>query len=170
MKYAETAILYPPTDFAAEVFGNDNVKLAWSLPIEGTPTAYKLYRDGALLANVTELTYNDYNIPVGTHRYTLSAIYPEGESVQVGPVVVETTEGLDNQELVLFHVYPTHVNSTLTIESDVRGVVTLYNMAGQQIMTRPIHAGSNILDVSSLTDGVYFIKSTAGKTVKIVKY
>ena len=170
MKYAETVILYPPTDFAAEVFGNDNVKLAWGLPFEGIPTAYKLYRDDALLATVTELTYNDYNIPVGTHRYTLSAVYPEGESVQVGPVVVETTEGLDNQKLILFHVYPTHVNSTLTIESDVQGLVTLYNMAGQKTMTRQIHAENNILDVSSLTNGVYFIKSTEGKFVKIVKY
>ena len=170
MKYAETAILYPPTDFSAEVFGNDNVKLAWGLPIEGTPTAYKLYRDDALIATVTELQYSDYNLPSGTHRYTISAVYPEGESVQVGPVVVETTVGVDEQAQAYFLVYPTHVNSTLTIESDVQAVITLYNMAGQKTMTRQIHAGSNILDVASLTNGVYFIKSTEGKIVKIVKY
>ena len=170
MKYAETAILYPPTDFAAEVFGNDNVKLAWGLPIEGTPTAYKLYRDDALIATVTELQYSDYNLPSGTHRYTISAVYPEGESVQVGPVVVETTVGVDEQAQAYFLVYPTHVNSTLTIESDVQAVITLYNMAGQKTMARQIHAGSNILNVSSLTNGVYFIKSTEGKIVKIIKY
>ena len=170
MKYAETVILYPPTDFAAEVFGNDNVKLAWGLPIEGTPTAYKLYRDDALIATVTELQYSDYNLPSGTHRYTISAVYPEGESVQVGPVVVETTVGVDEQAQAYFLVYPTHVNSTLTIESDVQAVVTLYNLAGQKTMTRQIHAGNNILDVSLLTNGIYFIKSTEGKIVKIVKY
>ena len=170
MKYAETVILYPPTDFAAEVFGNDNVKLSWNLPIEGMPTSYKLYRDDALLANVTELTYSDYDIASGTHRYTLSAVYPEGESVQVGPVVVETTVGVDDYNQTNFSVYPTHVNSTLTIESDIQGVVTLYNMAGQKIMARQIHGGCNILDVSSLMSGVYFIKSTEGKIVKIVKY
>jgi hypothetical protein len=170
MKYAETAILYPPTDFEAEVFGNDNVKLAWGLPIEGTPTAYKLYRDDALIATVTELQYSDYNLPSGTHRYTISAVYPEGESVQVGPVVVETTVGIDEPEQAYFLVYPTHVNSTLTIECDIQGVVTLYNMAGQEIMTRQIHAGSNSIDVSSLTNGVYFIKSTQGNTTRILKY
>ena len=170
MKYSETVILYPPTNFAAEVFGNDNVKLAWGLPIEGTPTAYKLYRDDALIATVTELQYSDYNLPSGTHRYTISAVYPEGESVQVGPVVVETTVGVDEQAQAYFLVYPTHVNSTLTIESDVQAVVTLYNLAGQKTMTRQIHAGNNILDVSLLTNGIYFIKSTEGKIVKIVKY
>jgi hypothetical protein len=170
MKYAETTILYPPTDFAAEVFGNDNVKLAWGLPIEGTPTAYKLFRDDALIATVTELQYSDYNLPSGIHRYTISAVYPEGESVQVGPVVVETTEGIDEQEQTYFLVYPTHVNSTLTIESSIQGEVTLYNLAGQKIMTRHIHAGSNIMDVSSLTHGVYFIKSTQGNTTRILKY
>ena len=170
MKYAETTILYPPTDFEAEVFGNDNVKLAWGLPIEGTPTAYKLYRDDALIATVTELQYNDYNLPTGTHRYTISAVYPEGESVQVGPVVVETTVGIDEQEQAYFLVYPTHVHSTLTIESDIQGVVTLYNMAGQKITTRQIHAESNIIDVSSLTNGVYFIKSTQGNITRILKY
>jgi len=75
MKYAEAVILYPPTDFAAEVFGNDNVKLTWNLPIEGEPNAYKLYRDDALVATVTEMSYEDYDLPTGSHRYTISAVY-----------------------------------------------------------------------------------------------
>lgn len=170
MKYAETAILYPPTDFAAEVFGNDNVKLSWNLPIEGIPTSYKLYRDDALLANITELIYNDYDIPVGTHRYTLSAVYPEGESVQVGPVIVETTEGLNESEKTSIRVYPTCVSSMLTVESDVQGAITLYNMTGQQLMSRRINVGCNCIDVSSLVKGVYFIKSSEGNSVKFFKY
>ena len=170
MKYAETAILYPPTDFAAEVFGNDNVKLTWNLPIEGEPTAYKLYRDDALIATVNALSYLDYNLLSGTHRYTVSAVYPEGESVQVGPVVVETTEGLNESESTSLRVYPTCVSSVLTVESDVQGLINLYNMTGQRLMTIQIHVGSNRIDVSSLVDGVYFIKAAEGQTVKIVKF
>ena len=170
MKYAEMAILYPPTDFAAEVFGNDNVKLTWNLPIEGTPTSYKLYRDDALLTTVTELTYNDYNIPSGIHRYTLSAVYPEGESVQVGPIVVETTEGMDDQEQTLFHVYPTSTHSTITIESAIQSTFTLYNTMGQTLIKNSINVGSNLIDLSSLAKGIYFIKTAEGKTVKVFKY
>ena len=170
MKYAEVTILYPPTDFVAEVFGNDNVKLTWGLPVEGTPTGYKLYRDDAFLANVTELEYYDYDLPSGSHRYTISAVYPEGESVQVGPMTVETTEGVDDYEQTHFLVYPTQVHSMLTVESDVESEMIVYNMARQRIMTKSIHAGSNRINVSSLTDGVYFIKSAKGQTLKIVKF
>lgn len=170
MKYAEVTILYPPTEFAAEVFGNDNVKLSWGLPIEGEPNAYRLYRDDALIATVTELQYSDYDLPSGTHRYTISAAYTEGESVQVGPVVVETTEGLNESEGTSLRVYPTCFSSTLTVESDIPSMINLYNMTGQCLMTIQIHAGNNRIDVSSLAKGAYFIKSSEGKTVSIFKY
>ena len=170
MKYAEMAILYPPTDFAAEVFGNDNVKLTWSLPIEGTPTSYKLYRDDALLTTVTELTYSDYDIPIGMHRYTLSAIYSEGESVQVGPVIVETTESLNESDETRIRVYPTYVSSQLTIESPVQSNYTLYNNLGQQILSGQIKSGSNTLDLSALSNGSFFLKIEGGKVVKIFKH
>ena len=170
MKYAEAVILYPPTDFAAEVFGNDNVKLTWNLPIEGEPNAYKLYRDNALVATVTEMSYEDYDLPTGSHRYTISAVYPQGESVQAGPIVVETTVGIGEQEQTRFNVYPTHVTSTLTIESGVQGTLTLYNTIGQPLMTIQINAGNNTIDVSSLANGVYFIKSTQGTTTRILKF
>ena len=169
MKYAEMAILYPPTDFAAEVFGNDNVKLTWNLPVEGTPTSYKLYRNNTLLATITELTYSDYDIPAGTHRYTLSAVYPEGESVQAGPIVVETMEGLTDQEMHV-SVYPTITNSALAIESQAQGMAMLYNAFGQQLMEIRIETGSNQVDVSALPQGVYYFRLTGGGVVKSVKY
>jgi len=168
MRYAETVILYPPTDFAAEVFGNDNVSLTWNLPVEGSPTGYKLYRDDVFLATVNELIYNDYDIPSGTHRYTLSAVYPEGESVQVGPIVVETFECIADHEMY-FSVYPTITTSTLTIESQTQGTAMLYNALGQQLMEIRIEAGSNQIDVSMLPEGMYFLKMNGGKTVKVFK-
>ena len=152
------------------MFGNDNVKLSWNLPIEGEPNAYRLYRDDALIATVTELQYSDYDLPSGTHRYTISAVYPEGESVQVGPVVVETTEGLNESEGTSLRVYPTCFSSVLTVESDIPSMINLYNMTGQCLMTIQIHAGNNRIDASSLVDGVYFIKAVEGQTMKIVKF
>lgn len=116
------------------------------------------------------MIYNDYNISIGTHRYTVSAVYEDGESVQVGPVVVETTEGLNESKEISIRVYPTCVNSMLTIESAVHNSFTLYNSLGQQILSGQIKVGSNMMDVSALSKGVYFIKLTEGGAVKIVKY
>lgn len=170
MKYAEIAILYPPTDFAAEVFGNDNVKLTWNLPIEGAPTGYKLYRDDALLTTVTELVYEDYNLTSGNHRYTLSALYPDGESVQVGPIVVETTEGLEDPTESLFIAYPTATHSNVTIESKCQVTAGLYNAIGQKVMDIELYAGNQTLDFSNLPQGLYVLKTNHGKTTKFLKY
>ncbi len=168
MRYAQAAILYPPTDFAAEVFGNDNVSLTWGLPVEGSPTAYKLYRDDALLATVGELQYTDYDLPSGTHRYTLSAVYPEGESVQVGPIVVETTVGIGDDE-ALFCVYPTVASSTLSIESQMQGNAVVHNALGQRVMEAQVQIGTTTIDVSALPNGVYYLRMAGHQTVKIVK-
>lgn len=168
MQYAETVILYPPTDLAAEVFGNDNVTLTWGAPVEGIPTGYNVYRDDALIATATELSYSDYNIPAGTHHYTLSAVYPDGESVQVGPVTVETILGIDGQENAIA-LYPTIVSNTIRIESKANDVMTIYNTNGQEILTFNLVSGSNDIDVSALSRGIYFVDFGNGSFTKIVK-
>ena len=167
MQYLETIILYPPTDLTAEVFGNDNVELNWSMPVEGIPTGYNIYRDDALVETVTELTYSDYNIPAGTHRYTVSAVYPEGESVQAGPVVVEAILSIgENGEI---HIYPTLVGEAFTIESQTDASMAIYNPCGQEMLRTNLVSGVNTIDVSSLPKGIYFISLSNGGFAKIVK-
>ena len=169
LRYAEATILYPPTDFAAEVFGNDNVRLTWGLPAEGDPLHYRLYRDDTFLGSVTELSYLDYNLSIGTHRYTLSAVYAEGESVQVGPVVVETT--LESNEFMAdgFAVYPTLVTSTVTVVSAGETPLQIYNALGQKVMETRLVVGSNSLDLSAFPAGVYFLRWSEGQVVKVVR-
>jgi len=41
---------------------------------------YNVYRDGNYLANTTEVTYLDENLPGGTIEYYVTAVYDEGES------------------------------------------------------------------------------------------
>lgn len=169
LRYAENAVLYPPTDFTAEVFGNDNVSLSWNLPVEGSPTAYKLYRDDALVATVSELVYVDYNLVPGTHRYTLSAVYPEGESVQVGPVVVETTLSIGESASSGFSVYPTMVSDQVTIEIPCRETLSVYNTLGQRVMVVSLTEGANMVSVAILPAGMYYLRNFQGEVVKIVK-
>jgi hypothetical protein len=42
---------------------------------------YNVYRDGAVIANTTELTYTDADLDAGTYNYYVTAVYDEGESV-----------------------------------------------------------------------------------------
>lgn len=72
--------IYPPSNFTA-TGGNQIVYLAWSAPVIGSPTGYKVYRNNVLYTTVTGLSYNDTNVTNGTtYSYYLKAVYSSGDS------------------------------------------------------------------------------------------
>ena len=88
---------YPPRNLTAAP-GNGYVTLNWDSPVYGTPTGYRIYRDGSLLTTVTGLTYTD-NAVVNetTYSYYLVAVYSGGVSdpsntVQATPSAIVPTE------------------------------------------------------------------------------
>jgi len=44
---------------------------------------YNVYKDGSMIGNTTETSYEDADVVAGYHEYCVSAIYDEGESEQV---------------------------------------------------------------------------------------
>ncbi|MCB0804602.1 MAG: choice-of-anchor J domain-containing protein, partial [Bacteroidales bacterium] len=44
---------------------------------------YNVYRDGSMIGNTSETTFNDNDVSPGYHEYCVSALYDEGESDQV---------------------------------------------------------------------------------------
>ncbi len=88
---------YPPRNLSA-VAGNGYVNLTWQAPLTGTPTGYRIYRDGSLLTTVTGLSYAD-NAVVNetTYSYYLIAVYSGGTSdpsntVNAMPTAIVPTE------------------------------------------------------------------------------
>jgi len=70
----------PPQNLLASP-GNGHVDLSWQAPAAGTPTGYKLFRDGSLLTTATGLSYSDTAVVNGsTYSYYLTAVYSGGES------------------------------------------------------------------------------------------
>ena len=54
-------MLYPPQNLTA-ISRNGYVELAWEAPLSGTPTGYRIYRDGNLLTTVTGLAHTDNTV------------------------------------------------------------------------------------------------------------
>jgi len=52
---------------------------------------FKVYRDGNLIATVTDEEYTDAGLALGTYTYTVTANYTSGESEPAGPVSVTIT-------------------------------------------------------------------------------
>jgi len=84
--------LHPPRNLSATP-GNGYVNLSWEAPLSGTPTGYRIYRDGSLLTTVTGLTHTDNTVVnETTYSYYVVAAYSDGVSdpsntVQATPTV-----------------------------------------------------------------------------------
>ncbi|MGC9361962.1 MAG: S8 family serine peptidase, partial [Candidatus Syntrophosphaera sp.] len=71
---------YPPQNLAA-AGANGVVYLTWDAPAYGTPTGYRIYKDGSLLTTVTGLSHDDHAVVNGTtYSYYLTAVYSGGVS------------------------------------------------------------------------------------------
>ena len=65
-------------------------------------------------------------------------------------------------------VYPNPATSEVTIELDKGAEITLVNSLGQYVLHEKMNIGLNILNVSSLTNGLYFIKSEDSSFEKLL--
>jgi M6 family metalloprotease-like protein len=71
------------------------ISLAWDAPMSGTPTGYKVYRNGSFLANSAATTYCDANVTIGTtYSYHVTAMFsnPTSESSPSNSVQVTATD------------------------------------------------------------------------------
>jgi len=72
---------YAPPQNLTATSGNAVVNLNWQAPATGTPSSYKVYRDGSYLASTGGLTYSDTNVVNETsYQYYVTAIYGAEES------------------------------------------------------------------------------------------
>ena len=72
-----------------------------------------------------------------------------------------------------FTIYPNPANDEITIETSLSPVISqlsIMNLNGQVVLTRQITGPKNQLDVSTLPSGVYFVRLTNEKTVKVGKF
>lgn len=75
-----STVLSGAENFLAEVSGSD-VALTWDAPSGKALTGYNVYRNNTLLAFISETSYTDQGLPMGSYTYYVCALYDEGESM-----------------------------------------------------------------------------------------
>ncbi|MNJ85112.1 hypothetical protein D3C87_25790 [compost metagenome] len=83
--------------------------------------------------------------------------------------VIISTVGLEALTQNGWNVYPNPASDQLFIEVNEAVEIAIIDMTGKTVQQADLKSGNNIIQVSSLTPGVYFIKSTYGANVKFVK-
>lgn len=163
--------LFPPHNLSAELVGEDDVILTWEAPqtMEMQPVSYNVYRNDAKIGNTEAFTYNDEDLTPGLHRYTVTAVYDNGESSPAGPVSVQVTVSIDENNEVAFVVYPNPAENYVMIESIKEAEVSIYSINGQMVSSQTINEGTNTIDVSNLNAGMYFMQVNETMVKIVVK-
>ncbi len=118
---------YPRIDPAS--FGAAPVLTSSRPAPEQNPTrnliGYKVYRDGVNIAQINEITTNNYtdtDLPNGTYTYTVTALYSTGESVPCDPttavVDVYVVPTIHTTSFEVFPDFATSFGTWMTIDGD----------------------------------------------------
>lgn len=111
------------------------------------------------------------NLAPGTYPVTMTAT--SGTSVNCGfSLVVQPFLGIEDYIKQNLKVYPNPASTNITIKGDFIADqnISIYNVLGQKVMENTLKFDENVLDISSLSLGVYTIRFNETKaTIKFVK-
>jgi len=68
------------------------------------------------------------------------------------------------------NIYPSPANNKITVETSYKGLLSILNLDGQELITQQITEPKVQIDISTLPNGVYFVRLTNNKTVSTWKF
>ena len=114
--------------------------------------------------------YAGQDIDVVFWAYT-DDLYPTIFRIDNVSIIAETTSGISENVLSLIDVSPNPANEKIVINNDSSSdiMVSILNSDGRTIQSVNLFSGENELNISSLSNGLYFIQEPNGSTTKIIK-
>jgi hypothetical protein len=135
-----------------------------------------LATDGNFNSTYEQLTRTGIALPpiIGLHVFNIRI---KDNSGVWGPVFrnVINIASLNNDTFAFSNViiYPNPVKDVLNLSFETTiSSASIYNVLGQEVLTKSINANEGKIDVSNLTSGTYFVKVISNdltKTIKIIK-
>ena len=119
----------------------------------------------------TEFTYNFTPAISGEYSFGLHVVadyFPYG--INFDDFKIDTVLGTSNFNDEAFNFYPNPVKDILNLKytKDITNVA-VYNLLGQQVVTKNINSNQSQIDMSQLASGTYMVKITANEQVKTIK-
>ena len=141
------------------------VVLTWEAPSRDVIN-YLVTRNGVELAQVTETRYVD-NDPTDYAEYCVFAQYLSGSSEPLCIDPIENILGVGETEDNV-RIYPNPVKNTLYLKGNAEFSYVLYNGMGQVVANGTAN-GTQQIDCSNMSKGVYFLHLNSGTQVRIEK-
>jgi len=181
------------TDFSTAIIMNEFVQISWTTQTETSINTWNLYREtenstehiliysqaGTNTAQPYTYLFEDHEVDENVvYYYYLEATEYDGTSNMWGPIsaILEGTSTPEFPETTkLENNYPNPFNPSTTIKCDIRegeeGILTIYNLRGQEIEKYTLNAGEHILewDGSAYGSGVYIYELETNSYTKTKK-
>lgn len=176
-------LMPPPQNLIANI-SNGVVYLFWEAPITDYDVhEYILLRDGVEIANTTELSFVDVNLPLGLYFYSVKTVYSMGLSIPSNEIeVLICTSNADQYSIpspslvVQTNPNPFRFDTQIKVELKHSSPLHLviYDLRGRKVaelQKEHLNAGSHSFswaDVSigkELSSGMYLIRCHSGKEI-----
>ncbi|MCL2291130.1 MAG: M28 family peptidase [Bacteroidetes bacterium] len=163
--------LAPPINCVATNFFEMQIKVTWDAPEENTPDGYYVYRDDIRIFEEPITTRDFFDIPdeAGEYCYTVTAAYGEFESEFSNESCAEAYNNITEYNSK-FNIYPNPANDKIFIEGELVGKsVIILDVTGRIAASKAIDSNVVAIDISNLTQGVYFVKISNKIVRKFIK-
>ena len=142
-----------------------SVILTWDAP-EGA-ISYTIFRNGLEIGGTIEPTFTDEVFSEIHFTYCIVANYEDGSSF---PECIDVKAEMSIDETANeFVIYPNPTNSMLYINcGNAEYSYVMYNGMGQVVASGNAQ-GTELINVSDMTQGVYFLRLTSGTQVRVEK-
>ena len=129
-------------------------------------TAYKLYRDGELLAeNLTVTTYDDSEMAINMqHCYAVQTVFEKGISDVGEAVCANYFTGLDENDGKV-SLFPNPTSDKVTIQCEGMTMLEVYSAEGK--LVQRIKVDGDAYELSGLESGVYTLRIMKGESAFI---
>lgn len=147
-----------PNHLSAEKDENGVILLKWD-PAHGA-TAYNVYRNGKRIATVSsECTYSDVSPSENWCCYTVTGVIGNVESSPSNTACVSMTSIAENQIPVA--IYPNPSTGMVHVIAKGHKEIIVFNVFGQEVLRTTSDSHDAMLNLSHLTEGTYFIRTTS---------
>ena len=83
--------------------------------------------------------------------------------------IENTTSISELNESMITGIYPNPTNSVLNAEVKENGIIKIVNVLGETVASQVLLLGNNSIDVSTLSNGIYYLQTDQGDSMKFVK-
>jgi hypothetical protein len=172
-----------PTQLFYDGLSTTSNNIAWAAPTpapsNGYVYCYSTVNDPFSSAAITGTTTNTYAIlsnllPNTTYYFWVKSNCGTTQTNWVsGGSFTTYALGIETFSMDKIKLYPNPVKSIFTISLDKKiSKVAVFNLLGQEVLTKSVNSNETTVDVAHLTAGTYLVKITSDdetKTMKIIK-